>query len=243
MTKVLALDLSTSTGVAVFIDGKLTDHTVFKVKVKGNPSSENYPFNYLEMAEAIGVRVKACIEHENPDYIIIEETNMGKDRFGQKQLEFIHFAVSKTLHNLETKYAVRYIDSSAWRSILGIAFDTDQRKANKDRKAHRESKRLEISKSIYNRLHDEIKQQIQGLGKRAANKIIKKWDKEIKVMVGKEMRKVRSPQKKVDMKTLSVNYVNEHYKLNFKRSQNDIADAICVGFAFIKNNYSSIAPK
>jgi len=241
--KVLALDLSTSSGVSIFIDGKLKDYTVIKRKVKGNTLSENYPINYIEMAECLALKIGACASSEKPDFIVIEETNKGKERFRQKQLEFIHFAVGKFLNELRTvsklNYKIKYIDSSAWRKILGLSLDSDQRSSNKERKKGRDIKREEISKTIYEKLASQIESEVEGLKKRETNKIIKRWDREINKLVGQEMKKFRSSIKNVDHKTLSVNYVNEVFNLGFKRSQNDIADSICVGYAFIKNNYNT----
>lgn len=241
--KVLGLDLSTSTGVSIFDNDELKDYTIIKSKVKGNARSETYPQNYINMAEDIALKIVACIMTVNPDYIIIEETNKAKERFRQKMLEFIHFAVGKAIGNMNNPPKIRYIDTSSWRKILGHSLDTDQRSSNKARKKGREAKREEISKNIYNQHAHQIQSEIEGLGKRDTNKVIKRWDKEISKMVGKEMAKFRSPQKVVDSKTLAVEHVNEHFNLGFKRSQNDIADSICLCHAFILNNYSVVAPK
>lgn len=37
---------------------------------------------------------------------------------------------------------------------------------------------------------------------------------------------------KVDFKALSVELVNNHFNLSFKKKDNDIADSICLGLAF-----------
>lgn len=238
--KVIALDLSTSSGVSIFESGKLIDYTVIKHKVKGNNSSEDYPYNYLDMADQIALKVCACILAAKPDYVVIEETNKGKERFRQKQLEFIHSAVARSIRKLDHKVKIRYIDTSAWRNILSISLNSDQREQNKIRQNERDSKREEISRNIYASLEPKMKSEIAGLGKREANKIIKQYDKHILKLVGKEMGKFRSSIKQVDQKNLSVNYVNENFNLSLKKSENDIADSICVGHAFILNNYSAI---
>lgn len=235
----IGLDLSTSTGISVFSEGALTDYVNVVRKVKGSPKTSAYPMNYIEMAEELAFKIVECVIAYSPDYIVIEETNKGKERYRQKQLEFIHSAVIRHLHLKELSDKIRYIDSSAWRSILGLSLDSDQRSSNKARKKERDEKRDGIREGIKAGFQSQIDTEIQGLKKRATNKILKQWDKKIEELVGKEMRKFRSSIKVVDQKTLSVDYVNEVFKLGFKRSQNDIADSICVVYSFIKNNYSS----
>lgn len=241
--KVLGLDLSTSTGVSRFVGDKLQGYSNITSKVDGSYKSKQYPMNYIEMAEDIGLKVAVEIMDFEPDYIVIEETNDGRDRYKQKMLEFIHFAVNKAINNLDKKPLVIYINFSYWKKILGIGMNSDQRIQNRERKIEREQKREEISRKIYNEYHSKIQNRIKGLKKREANKIIKHYDREINKLVGKEMRKFRSKIKAVNSKTLSLNFVNEKFDLMLKNSDNDIADAICVAYAFIVNNYSAIPSK
>ena len=245
--KVIGLDLSSSTGLCVFKNGKLDQHITIKEKLEGSYNSKEYPFNYLDQADNMAKKVIACIVVERPDYVVIEETNKAKNRYSQKQLEFIHAHVARRLRlyneqmeaqgNSPTK--IHYIDSAAWRKILNISLNTNQRSLNKEHKADREAKREEISKQIYASLEHRIRKEIEGLGKREANKIIKKWDKEINAEVSKKMRSVRSKIKKTDSKDLAVLYINKTFDLELKKSQNDEADAICVAYAFIVNGYSA----
>lgn len=237
--KVVGLDLSTSSGLCYFEGTDLIDFNNVVRKVVGNDKSPSYPINYIEMADEIALKVLTYVFTKSPDYVVIEETNRGKERFRQKQLEFIHYAVNKYISNMDNPPRVRYIDTSAWRKILNLSLDSDQRKDNKRRKKERDEKREEISRGIYDKLSSKIESEVQGLKKREVNKIIKKWDREINQLVGKEMKKFRSSIPVNDTKTLSINYVNQNYDLGFKRKDNDIADAICVAEAFIKNNYSS----
>ncbi len=76
-------------------------------------------------------------------------------------------------------------------------------------------------------------------GKRAKNQVAKDYGATIKEEVDKMMRKFRSKRNdkvvgKINPKHLSIFYVNAAYDLNFKTKDNDIADAICVGTAFMK---------
>ncbi len=240
--KVLGLDLSTSTGTALFINDELKECTNIKCKVKGNQDSDDYPFNYIDMADKIAFKVLSLVDKHKPDYIIIEETNKGKNRYFQKQLEFIHKSVISVLRTIVNKHDIKllYIDTSAWRSILQITLDKDQRKNNRDvnktRKEMLESKIKEISQKRAHELMDSI----SGLTKkREINKLTKAFEKEVEVEAKKFMRGFRTKNSKIDTKNLSVNYVNEVFDLKFKKKDNDMADAICVAHAFIKNNYNS----
>lgn len=237
---VIGLDLSTSSGVCIFKDGKLIDYTCIKRKVEGNQDSENYPVNYLEMAGEMSSLIMDYIEKYNADFVVIEETNKGRNRYFQKQLEYIHFAMAtRLMHYIDEKYII-YMDTSAWRKILSLSLSKDQRNNNRESTQERDAIRQEMSKRYYNKMAREIKEKVDAAsGKREANKIIKSYDKEISKMVSNEMRKVRSSVKKVDSKDLAVFYVNENYNLGFKKKDNDIADAICVAESFIKNNYSN----
>ncbi len=40
---------------------------------------------------------------------------------------------------------------------------------------------------------------------------------------------------KINKKHLAIRYVNEHLKLNLRMKDNDIADAVCLGLAFLNN--------
>lgn len=241
--KVLALDLSSKPGIAFFKNGELIDTNTFSCKVVGKYSSSTYPFNYIDMAETIAKKIAYIVLSLTPDYIVIEETNKGRNRYSQKQLEFIHCAVGISLRDLidnDTKLNIRYIDVSAWRKILGISLNKDQRKNNKFVKDTRQAQLNKISQEISDKNFSILKDRLNGIAsKRLRNKIIKDFGNDCLVEAKKVMRSFRTKESKVDTKHLSVAFVNNHFNLDLKKKDNDIADAICVGFAFISNNYSS----
>ena len=240
--KVLAFDLSTKTGWALFENGKLVCYGQLKASVEGDKTSDNYPHNFIKMASKMAYDVKGKIINSKPNYVVTEETNKGKNRFSQKQLEFIHFAVN---HVAQCK--IHYMDTSEWRMLVGISLDKDQRKGNRkineDRKAEF-TRCLAVCAS-----HDQLNYSIalsKCLNKRDRNKVTKefnaKYTQEAKAMMKsyryKEEGKVKG---KIDVKQLSVNHVNQKFFLQLKKKDNDIADAICIGEAFIKKFESKIS--
>jgi hypothetical protein len=232
--KVLAFDLSTKTGWALFDNEKLICYGQLKSAVIGDESSPNYPQNYIDMANKMGQEVKRNIISSKPDYIVTEETNKGKNRYSQKQLEFIHFAV-----NTLAEYKIHYIDTSEWRSLLGITLDKEQRKDNRTINGARKDEFDKVFKICYET--DKLSLQMnlsKCLNKREQNKVNKEYNKSTTIKAKQMMKSYRYKEEgkvvgKITCKTLSVNYVNERFSLQLKKKDNDVADAICIGQAFI----------
>jgi hypothetical protein len=89
-----------------------------------------YPWSYLNAASAMGQQILALAHTEKPDVIVIEETNGSRgSRYTQKILEFLHCCILERLVNLEIP--VYYINSSSWRSTLGLVLSKEDKKANK----------------------------------------------------------------------------------------------------------------
>jgi Holliday junction resolvasome RuvABC endonuclease subunit len=233
--KVLSLDLSTKSGWSVIQDGKLISYGLVTSKIIGDETSENYPHNYIAMAKALAEDLLKVAQEIMPDHIVIEETNKGKNRYSQKCLEFIHFAL-----NDRFKAKVNYIDTSEWRWLLGISLDKEQRKDNKEISTARKEELEKCYKICceHNKLSHELELS-RCLKKREANKIKKTFERAMMLEAKKMMRSYRYKEDgkvkgKINSKTLSVNYVNEYFNLKFKKKDNDIADSICLGLAFIK---------
>jgi hypothetical protein len=191
--KVLALDVSTKTGWAVFTDGKLGEYGLIKNPQKIQEYGK-YPWCYLNATEAMAQQLLVLAQKEQPDIIVIEETNGSRSRYTQKVLEFLHC-------NLLVRLAdgfngrVFYVNSSEWRKTIGMAMSKEDKKAN-------------------HKLHVE---------------------KCLAATVGRKMDKAKLGIKgKITKKHLSVRWVNETYGLDFRIKDNDIADAICLGSAYIK---------
>lgn len=232
--KILAFDLSTKTGWALFENEKLMCYGQLKSLVRGDECSFDYPKNYIEMATVMANEVKKKIESNKPDWIVTEETNKGKNRYSQKQLEFIHFAVNNAVNE-----RFFYIDTSDWRTTLGITLDKGQRKDNRTINAARGEEFDRVFKICAAHLHLELQMELSKCAnKREQNKVNKTFEKKVTIEAKKMMRSYRYKEEgkvvgKINCKTLSVNYVNEKFSLQLKKKDNDIADAICIGQAFI----------
>ncbi len=203
--RILGLDISTKTGFNLLEAAGVGDETP-KLLECGTITLQKdtilaygkYPFCYykaaLEMAESIMVLVRKA----NPDVIVIEETNLGKNRYSQKALEFIHCKVIELLQHWLGSWndvQVIYLSSSSWRQALELQMTKEQKKAN-----------AKLAKA-----------------KREAAARGTKLDKKALGVKGKTTKK-----------HVAVDYVNDRFGLALKLKDNDIADAICLTAAFLK---------
>lgn len=133
--KILGLDVSTKTGYAVISDGNLLEEGLLKAdEVIYDDRVED--FALLTRATIMVGKILEVIKLHKPDMIFVEQTNAGKFRSSQKQLEFIHCVLLDELYQIsspENDYVrvLRYVDTSQWRSNLGIKLSKDERKHNK----------------------------------------------------------------------------------------------------------------
>lgn len=125
--KVLALDISTKAGWALADEtgplkfGSLQlDHPVL--------AYGEYPWSYDKASEAMAAMLHEIVLREAPDVIVIEETNLGKSRYAQKTLEFIHKSMLVRLRSFIGK--VIYVSSSSWRQALGLVMTKADKKNN-----------------------------------------------------------------------------------------------------------------
>ncbi len=128
----LALDLSTKTGWALFDGEKLSEYGFFSAP----PSALEYPWNYLQTAKNIGLLVGDLVSKYQPTKIVVEEINRGKNRHSQKLLDMLHCVMLQTLEWRD----VSYIDTSAWRKHLGLKLTKEQRANNKLSKSQKKSR-------------------------------------------------------------------------------------------------------
>jgi hypothetical protein len=134
--KILCLDLSTtSSGFAVFNDGKLIRYGRITPTVKGLSK-----FKYPEAAYAriidLSNKIKDLMSEEGPDKVLIEEVNRGINRIAQKSLDALHFFVLDRLLLVDPKIfkKIKYIDSngkSGWRGKLGLKLEDSDKEWNK----------------------------------------------------------------------------------------------------------------
>ncbi|NBT57364.1 hypothetical protein EBT16_01125 [bacterium] len=89
----------------------------------------SYPFCYVNAALEIQSHVISLVQLHKPDVIVIEETNLGRNRYSQKMLEFIHCVVAQWL-SVNFSGRTVYISSSVWRQKLGLQMTKDDKKRN-----------------------------------------------------------------------------------------------------------------
>lgn len=133
MIKILGLDISSHAGfAAVETEGsekKLTHYGIVgKSQVVNGYGA--YPWSYHEVASNIATSLFQLVLEHQPDAIVVEETNLGKNRYAQKLLEFIHFAFLNAVRTSAYKDRVIYLSSSEWRRALGLVMTKEQKKAN-----------------------------------------------------------------------------------------------------------------
>jgi Holliday junction resolvasome RuvABC endonuclease subunit len=131
--RVLALDASTHAGWAV-LHGEPGDVRP-TLECEGLIENDKpvqafgeYPWNYVKAAQSIADRLIEQVEFIRPDVVVIEETNLGKNRYAQKLLEFIHCSLLSKITSGQLK--VIYLSSSSWRQALDLRLDSEQRKNN-----------------------------------------------------------------------------------------------------------------
>lgn len=137
--RVLALDASTKSGWALFVDGQLlesgalTPVSVEDFNVNKDPQkSPKYPQNVMFAAYEVATGVLALAVEKHPDYVVIENTNKGKNRHTQRILEWLHLEMLRALCPI---VRVVYMDTSEWRSVVGLWMTKDDLKNNRDVKA------------------------------------------------------------------------------------------------------------
>lgn len=133
---ILGLDISTHCGWALIQDYNINEKNQVLLSgclecdsVEKDPNLiEDYYF--IKRANFIAKEILHLIQTHSPDYVYIEQTNNGRNRTSQKQLEFIHCIV---LLLLEENYInrIRYINTSYWRKILNIRLTKDDKQNNK----------------------------------------------------------------------------------------------------------------
>lgn len=137
---VLALDVSTKAGYAVLRagdDGSVEIPEYGLVKLP-NPTREygEYPWSYLHASQDMARRLIALVDKVRPDHIVVEETNLGKQRYTQKLLEYLHSALLTGMQSYRQSHNdlapdVTYMSSSSWRKALGLRLSNDDKKNNR----------------------------------------------------------------------------------------------------------------
>ena len=134
--KVLAIDLSTHTGYAVFVDGKLSGQGLYEIKNLPEAYGNTYPLNYLECVENYVFGLHELVRFHAPDTIVIEETTQGRETYSEKLLHFIHHQFLRSLASrndqgdLYLAYNVVYLRTGEWRKTVELRMSKEDQKGN-----------------------------------------------------------------------------------------------------------------
>ena len=151
MAKILmTLDLSTrSTGWATF--NKKTKKPIAYGAIKPTRiqgiSKMRYPESGYERIINMSNQVKDLVAEHDPDEIVIEEVNRGRNRIAQKSLDALHYFVLDRLRLLDKEWIgyVTYIDSNGikgWRGKLGLRLTPEDKAFNRSLRAKPKTKAL-----------------------------------------------------------------------------------------------------
>jgi hypothetical protein len=216
MKCVVALDLSEKPGFAVFQDGKLIrSGTLFNEWKKSEMGP--YPFNYLEAAyrvvEAIRDKILLEVMSSHPEKIdvVCEETTASQNNYSQKSIEFIHFRLAEYVYRIKG-IEIHYVRTGIWRGKVGAVQTKEER--NYNAKISRQKKKKKEAFLKENPGADKVpsfraKLDVDGSGKA---KVVRRLDE----------------------KDYALRVVKERFGLELDYEQNDEADAICLGLAFIE---------
>jgi hypothetical protein len=141
---VVALDLSTKPGVAVFKDGLLLDsYTIWDFDGAIKKSHLPYPENYVTVTNEIAKRLfYHCFSHIEKSVpgssitVVIEETTASSSNYSQKQLEFIHYAFLSHVfqfnreNSLSLTMWIKYIRDGVWKDLTGARQSKEERSYN-----------------------------------------------------------------------------------------------------------------
>lgn len=134
--KILALDISTKTGWALFDlskEIKLINYgllTSKEVGIKYDDFNDTSIELILKTVTNFNTLLLKTIAETKPDFIVVEQTNLGRQRIVQKLLEWLHFCCINTVRESTGKYP-SFLDSSEWRKTVGLKLSKEDREHNK----------------------------------------------------------------------------------------------------------------
>jgi Holliday junction resolvasome RuvABC endonuclease subunit len=133
--KIIGLDISSScTGFSVIesTDNKINLLQYGKIKspitAKEYLQTQlSYPHGLVDFAQQRIENILKVVYEYQPDLIVVEETNLGRNRYSQKILEFLHCLF---IQQIDLKYKIIYVSSSIWRNVLEIKMSKEDKKNN-----------------------------------------------------------------------------------------------------------------
>jgi len=129
---IIAIDLSTKPGFAIFEGDKLlTAGTCFNNKTVEDFGS--YPYNYVKFVNYTIDRLFNHIQDlgykwHRFDKIILEETTASRQNYSQKKLEFLHLEFLLTFSNLHDR--IVYIRDGTWKKINEVERTKEEKAIN-----------------------------------------------------------------------------------------------------------------
>lgn len=132
MGLIIAIDLSTKPGIAIFNDKKLVHATtLFNDKTVENFGT--YPHNYVEFSVYTINNLFTYVQNlgykwHHFDSIVLEETTASKQNYSQKKLEFLHYELLLTFTFLKDK--IVYIRDGTWKKINGVERSKEEKANN-----------------------------------------------------------------------------------------------------------------
>lgn len=132
MSLVLAIDLSTKPGIAIFNGGKLL-HASTCFNDKTVEDFGNYPYSYIKFVQYTIIRLITYVQDQGYkwaqfDNIVLEETTASKQNYSQKKLEFLHYELLLTLKAQHNK--IVYIRDGTWKRINEVQRSKDEKAIN-----------------------------------------------------------------------------------------------------------------
>ena len=133
---VIAFDISTKPGYAIFHQGKLLRYgTLFALR--NTASFGPYPENYVLFAENVVQRIRDEVivpvlqggAKIQEIAFVAEETTPGRSNYSQKNLEYIHFLLVQLILR-GYKGSLGYIRDGVWKRICGATQNKAERNHN-----------------------------------------------------------------------------------------------------------------
>jgi len=166
--RILSLDISTKTGWAFFDNCVLSKYGRIDIVDKKFNKIDYKVFSQqtlVGMFFALGNfyrSISKLFKEINPDVIVVEQTNLGRQRISQKMLEWLHLIACLVSLTLFHKFPV-FLDSSDWRKIVGLRLtkaDKDHNKAIKKQGKRGKIGKKQLAIRIVNEKYKDRLQQL-----------------------------------------------------------------------------------
>lgn len=125
---ILGLDISSNTGWALF-----ENENLICCGLLANPTKTyEFPWGFYSWSKNTASAIADLVfKYAHVDKIVIERTNLGRNREFQTYLEWIHGFFLLNIDKINLNEKICYVDTSQWRKKINLKLSTDQRKQNK----------------------------------------------------------------------------------------------------------------